>query len=295
MKALYPHAPISVGAVLNCAIDRLTRAGIEASRFEAKVIAAHVLDTEPGAIVSSRQPVSAIQSRTIDHLVSLRANRMPLNYVIGSVTFMGLHFKVDARALSPRPETELLAEMFIHRVARHQSTGGTVIDIGCGSGVLGLSVAHELPQLSVVGADISRAALQLFLENATALGLTGRVSAVRGSFLEWLAPEAAGRIEYVISNPPYVRPDVYSTLAPEIVSYEPRAALVSPTPDGLGAYRSIATTLGMMDAVRLVGLEIGYDQAEVLDIMRQARADLIWRVHNDYSGHPRIVIGEADG
>jgi release factor glutamine methyltransferase len=133
------------------------------------------------------------------------------------------------------------------------------------------------------------------MENATALGLTGSVSAVRGSYLEWLGPEAAASIGYVISNPPYIRPDVYPTLAPEIVSYEPRAALVSPTPDGLGAYRSIAAALGMMHALRLVGLEIGYDQAEVVDLMRQARADLVWRVHNDYSGHPRIVIGEADG
>ena len=295
MKALYPHAPTSVGAVLNRAMDRLTQAGIEAPRFEAKVIAAHVLDTETGAIVSSREPVSAIQSRTIDHLVSLRAHQMPLNYVIGSVTFMGLRFMVDARALSPRPETELLAEMFIHRVAGYRPAQGTLIDIGCGSGVLGLSVAHELPQLSVVGCDISPAALMLFSENAAALGLLGRVSAVRGSFLDWLGREAAGRIEYIISNPPYVRPDVYATLAPEIIRYEPRTALLSPTPDGLGAYRSIADALRLMHAVRLVGLEIGYDQAEVVHLMRESRPDLIWRVHNDYSGHPRIVIGEADG
>ncbi len=295
MKATHPQAPTSVGAAFNRAIDRLADAGIEAARFEAKVIAAHVLDTEPGQIISSRQPIAPIKARTIDHLVALRTARMPLNYVIGSLTFMGLRFIVDRRALSPRPETELLAEMFIQRLAAHPPTQGTLVDIGCGSGVLGLSAAHECPQLTVISSDISTAALQLASENAALLGLTKRVSFVCGSYLEWLKPGAETGVEYLISNPPYVRPDVYPNLAPEILDYEPRMALASPTADGLGAYRTIAGAIREMGSLRLVGLEIGHDQAEVIRLMRAARADFRWRLHNDYSGHPRIVMGEADG
>ena len=283
---------VSVGSLLTESIATLNAADISAADFEAQCIIAHVLDTRPGRLRDS-MVVAAVQRRLIGHLLALRCRRMPLNYVLGNAEFMGLEFRCDSRALSPRPETELLAELLIERIG--SSATGLLLDIGCGSGVLGLSVAYRVPGITVVGSDVSLAALQLFIENSRRLGLTDRAFAVSGSYLDWLSSGAASMVRFLVSNPPYVRPDDYLELQPEIVRYEPREALVSPSADGLGAYHQIATRLDEMTGLQLVGLEIGYDQSEVAQIMKQARPDMRWSVEKDYSGNPRIVLGECGG
>lgn len=287
---------ISLRDLLAHATGTLAAAGIDAPAFDARAIAAHVLDIAPGAtaIISDR-PLSALEIRTIDQLVALRRRRMPLNYVLGDAEFMGLRFRCDSRALSPRHETELLAETFIARLSDGPPAAGLLLDVGCGSGVLGLSAAHNFDDIVLIGSDISLPALQLFGENVRLLGLASRAHAVAGSFLDWLSPQHARSVRYLLSNPPYVRPDIYETLQPEIVNYEPRIALVSPSADGLGAYRRLADSLRQMKNLCLAGFETGYDQYDIVQVMHEARPDMTWELRNDYEGHPRIVIGETNG
>ncbi len=287
---------ISLRDLLARAGDTLAAAGIDAPAFDARAIAAHVLGTGLAAMPAmSDRALSAPQIRAIQHLVALRGRRMPLNYVLGDTEFMGLRFRSDSRALSPRHETELLAETFIARLSDSPPAAGLLLDVGCGSGVLGLSVAHSFDDIVLIGSDISLPALRLFGENARLLGLAGRTHAVAGNFLDWLSPQRARSVRYLICNPPYVQPAVYDTLQPEIVSYEPRSALISPTSDGLGAYRRLADALRHMKNLRLAGFEIGYDQYDIARIMHRARPDMTWELQKDYGAHPRIVIGETDG
>ncbi len=311
MKPLHSEAAVPIRSLLAAAADSLAAArpepvesacpepgqaaGTDRPDFEARAILAHVLDTSPGSIAAADCEISPTDARIMNHLVALRTRHMPLNYVLRNAEFMGLRFRTDARALSPRQETELLAEIFIEHMQRAGAVSELLVDVGCGCGVLGLSVAYTFCDLTLISSDISGAALQLYRENARLLGLTERSYAVAGSYLRWLSPEGARSVRYLVSNPPYVRPADYEALQPEIVRYEPRVALVSPSSDGLGAYREIAAGLPDMVNLHLAGFEIGYDQAQVADIMRQARPDMKWNVHNDYAGHPRIVIGEANG
>jgi len=289
-----PHNHIS--DLLWMATATLQASGVDVPRYEAKVILAHVLDLDLGKIdTEARHGVSPEDSRIFAHLVALRAKRVPLSYVLHNAQFMGLCFISDDRALSPRQETELLAEMVIDRLHENAPVEGIALDVGCGCGVLGLTLSKYFPNLHVIGCDISLAALELYLENAAMLGVADRVSVAGGDYLSWLSQNTAAQIDYLVSNPPYVRPDEYDQLQPEITNYEPRIALVSPTRDGLGAYWEIATRLDDFAALRLAAFEIGRDQAEVIEIMREARPDLHWEIHNDYAGYSRIIIGERRG
>ncbi len=285
--------PNPIKDLIDEAEEAFKAAGFDVPRFQARVIMAHILDIDIGTMASeARREITPHQVRAFRHLVSQRADHMPLNYVLGNVEFMGLTFLCDSRALSPRQETELLAEMMVERVQKDDFHDGIALDIGCGSGVLGLTLAHFAPSLHVIGSDISFDALQLFCENARRLGLTHRVTAVQGRYIDWLWHHHSDRIAYIVSNPPYVRPDEYDELDPEITQYEPKEALISHTDDGLGAYWEIAMRLDIFQKLRIVAFEIGYQQQEVRQIMREARPDMHWELHNDYSGNPRIVIGE---
>jgi len=284
------------GTVLSAASRALAAAGIDTPAFEARVLIGHVMDINPGAVTGSgKRLMSTANARIVNHIVALRCRRMPLNYVLRNAQFMGLRFRTDDRALSPRQETELLAEMLMERMQRRSPVNGLLVDVGCGCGVLCLSAAHSFPALNAVGSDVSVAALQLFHENVAALGLAGRVQAVAGAYLDWLSRDGAELVRYLVSNPPYVRPADYETLQPEIVRYEPRLALVSASSDGLDAYRRIASRLPDMTRLEVAAFEIGCDQVEVADIMRKARPDLTWNIEKDYAGHSRIVIGDDSG
>ena len=206
MKALRSEAAIPITSLLKATAEALAAAGIAACEFEAKVLLAHVLDTSPGRLAAADHEVSPLDARSLNHLVALRSRHMPLNYVLRSAEFMGLRFRSEARALSPRPETELLAEIVIERMHQGGSVSGLLVDVGCGCGVLGLSVIHQFPNLTLLGSDIAVAALQLYAENAGLLGLAERAHAIAGSYLDWLGAEGAQAVRYLLSNPPYVRP-----------------------------------------------------------------------------------------
>ncbi len=281
----------TVREMLDAASEILTTSGADSPRFDAEVLLAHILDTKPGIIASPLPPRPTLeQTHIFYNLLELRRRGMPLNYVVGTCEFMGLTFRCDSRALSPRHESELAAEILIEQAKAHGGQGW-LVDVGCGSGVLGLSAGYYLPDVKVTGCDISAAALELFSENAALLDISARVQAVQSSFLDWLSSEAAGKVRYLVSNPPYVREAIYPTLQREIVEYEPKVALVAPTVDGLGAYREMAARLSEMTQLEVAVFEVGYDQAAVSGIMIAARPDMAWNLKDDYGGNQRMVIG----
>ena len=148
----------------------------------------------------------------------------PLAYVTGMAGFRRLGLLADRRALIPRPETEGLIDLLLHRVRT-----GLVADLGTGSGCLALSLADEGGFRSVIAVDRSREALALAGEIARHTGLQLRL--VAG---DWLAPLAGGALDAIVSNPPYLTEEEYDDLDPSVREWEPAAALVSGT-DGLAA------------------------------------------------------------
>jgi release factor glutamine methyltransferase len=246
---------------------RLAAAGVDTPRVDAEWIAAAVL----GVSRTDVQLHDEIDEDALEPLVRRRERREPLAYVLGEWGFRRLTLKTDRRALVPRPETEVVTERALALIRGLDAP--RVLDIGTGTGAIALAIKNEHPDARVTGLDSSHEALALADENAQRLGLDVEL---READLE----TAGEGWELVVSNPPYVDPEAWDSLQPEIREWEPRAALV-----GKGAHERIARAAN----TRFLVLEVGDDQARHV---AAALAELDYRdirITRDLTGRERVV------
>jgi len=214
-----------------------------------------------------------IDPAAIEKLVGRRMRGEPLQYIRGRAEFFGREFFVDDRVLIPRPETELLVETAIARAPRD----ARVLDIGCGSGCLAISLERERPDLLVTSIDISVATLAVGRRNARA----------HGSPVMFAASDAFNAIrsgfDLIVSNPPYIPAAAYEGLATEVRDHEPRGAL-TPGPRGTELIKRILAG----QRAPIVLLEIGFGQIE--DVRQVAGGYEITEVINDLAGIERVVV-----
>ena len=197
-------------------------------------------------------------------------------YILGTKGFRHIELAVDPRVLIPRPETEHLVEALLDL-----PHGARVVDVGTGSGAIALALAHERPDLDVIGTDASADALEVARANAQRLGLD--VAFRHGDLLAG----CAGPFDAVVSNPPYVEDG--ARLEPEIVGYEPALALRA-GPDGLDVLRRLIPGVGASDARRVV-LEVGAGQAAAVGgLLREAGFAAV-ATRADLAGIERVVVG----
>lgn len=197
--------------------------------------------------------VDAAAVTTFRTLVARRARGEPLAYITRRREFWSLDLDVSPDVLIPRPETELLVELALQRIASDAAVG--VADLGTGSGAIALAIAHERPTARVCATDASVAALAVARGNAARLRL-GNVEFAAG---DWFAAVANRRFDVVVSNPPYVAVGERHLAAGD-VRYEPRSALVAGA-DGLDAIRAIvAAAPAHLLAGGWLLLEHGFDQ-----------------------------------
>jgi release factor glutamine methyltransferase len=218
----------------------LAAAGVPEPRVDAEWLVAHVLGTSRTGVHTAEGDVDADALRP---LVQRRVRREPLAYVLGEWGFRRLLLKTDARALVPRPETEIVVERCLELLSGLDAP--RVLDVGVGSGAVALALADEAPHARVTGVDASPDALALARENAERLGLA--VELRPGGF-----EDAAAGWELVVSNPPYVAPGELERLEPEVRDWEPREALV-----GEGLHEELARVARTTWLV----LEVGDGQA----------------------------------
>ncbi len=164
-------------------------------------------------------------------LLLLRAQRQPLQYMLGTQCFFGLDFAVDARVLIPRQETETLCELALAAMRAHPAP--RVLDLCTGSGAIAVTLKRLCPHAAVVAADISEDALAVAAHNAVKNGV--QVRFVQGDLL---APVAGECFDLIVCNPPYIASAACDTLQPEVLR-EPRLALDGGA-DGLAFYRRLA-------------------------------------------------------
>ena len=211
-----------------------------------------------------------------------RLSREPLQYITGEAPFFGRVFQVDSRVLIPRPETEALCAWALE--ALPASGPCRVLDLCCGSGCIGLTLAAEHPSLQVTLSDCSRDALDVSAANAARFGL--RVSMHRGDLTEGL-PQAF--FDCVVSNPPYIPSAECGSLQPEVLR-EPSLALDG-GPDGLDFYRRIAA--GSAEILRPEGillLELGYGEADAVSGLLASAGFTGIKVRKDFSGLDRMML-----
>jgi release factor glutamine methyltransferase len=232
----------------------LGESGVPSPRVDAEILVSEVLGLTRSELYASRSEVSEEEARRLHSLAERRRAREPLAYILGEWGFRGLTLRVDPRVLIPRPETEVLVERALEHLAPLPEP--RVLDIGVGSGAIALAIAEEHSGASVLAVDSSDAALALAATNLAASSVNGKVRLRRGDLLAGIE----GSFDLVVANPPYVAPQEYDGLQPEIRLYEPKEALV-----GVGIGEEIADgARGLLAPGGWLLLECGDGQADGL-------------------------------
>ncbi|MBC7247240.1 MAG: peptide chain release factor N(5)-glutamine methyltransferase [Actinobacteria bacterium] len=284
-------SPRRVRELLEWAEAYLERYGIYKPRLNAELLLSHCAGCGRAELYARPEmEMSAAARRAFFRCVRRRAGREPLQYVTGVSGFRRLELAVDGRVLIPRPETEMLVERALE-ILRGEGGHPLVVDVGTGSGCIALSLAKEHPQAVVHATDGSGEALQAARENASRLGMEGVVDFHRGDLLRALPPRLEGRIDLVVSNPPYVREADFPLLPPEVREHEPRVALVA-GPGGTEVHARLAEqALSWLAPGGCLLMECGEDQAEELCRMLENLGYAAVRKGDDLTGRPRMVEG----
>ncbi len=260
-------------------------ANIENHMFETHLIVRSILKMSPmDLVLSHTKEVEADKVEMVRAAALRRINGEPLQYILGTEEFMGIEFEVAKDVLIPRADTETLVETVLKHLNKN---GATLLDIGCGSGCVGLSIAYLNSRVCLRGVDISDSALKLSKRNAKKLGLSERAEFVKADILSDSLP---GKYDVIVSNPPYIRTDVIPTLMREVQFYEPHLALDGGG-DGLKFYRTIIEKAPrLLNEKGLLAFEIGFDQGEEVSKLMNKSFDNV-KVIKDLAGNDRVVSG----
>jgi len=268
------------------ATARLRAAGVPDPARDARLLLAHAAKVDAARItLIAPEDIAPDIAERFDHLVALRAVRVPVSQLVGSRGFYGRRFDVSPDVLDPRPETEALVEAALTRPFE------TVLDLGVGSGCVLVTLLAERESARGVGVDLSQAACLQASANAVLHKVDGRAD-IRQS--DWFQ-NVNGRYDLIVSNPPYLAADELPDAQPEVRDHEPRIALTDGA-DGLTAYRIIAAQApGYLTADGHVIVEIGWQQGlAVQQIFREQGWGSVM-ILPDLDGRDRVVCASKPG
>lgn len=211
--------------------ELLALSGIESARDDAAILIRHFCGVSGAQLVLCRD--RDFDDDKLIRAVRRRAERYPLQYIIGTWGFYESDFEVTEGVLIPRADTELIVEQAIKQLPK----GAVFADIGCGSGCIVSSVLRAREDVRAFAVDISPVALEMTQKNAAALGVDRRLTVVNGDMRDEKLWHSLGQLDAVISNPPYIPTDEVKKLAPEL-EFEPVLALDGGC-DGLDFYRAL--------------------------------------------------------
>jgi release factor glutamine methyltransferase len=290
----------TISALLQAGTERLREAGSPSPRLDAELLLGYVLGIDRAGVLA--HPNVELSPPQLDRYlegIARRETGEPIAYIRGIKEFFGFVFVADARALIPRPETELLVEIALARlrerlVASPRPPGTPpllVADVGTGSGAIAISLALECRRrgyaghVRLVASDVDGAALGLARENGVGHGVADIIEFVEAD----LMPAGEQEFDLILANLPYI-PSADVPLLPVAASFEPRSALDG-GPDGLAV---IARLLELLPARLAQGgltlLEIGSDQADRLRAIAETALP-VWKLafHSDLAGQPRVA------
>jgi release factor glutamine methyltransferase len=267
---------VTLAEVLKGATDYLASRGVESPRRDAELLLSRALGLSRIELYTQHdRPLTDPERASARELVQRRGRREPLAYVLGDWDFRRLTLKTDARALVPRPETEIVVERCLALLAG--TADPRIVDVGTGSGAIALALAQELPGARVQATDVSAAALELAGENAAANDLA--VELCEGDLLAGLA----GPFDLIVSNPPYVQAGELAALEPEVRDWEPRGALV----DEGQTERLVRDAQGVLQGWLV--LEVHEDRARIVAEALEGAGYASVGIVQDLAGRDRVV------
>lgn len=282
--------PWTIGRVSTWTARDLAGRGIEGARLDAELLVAHALGLRRiDLYLRIEQPLDEAELAKIRGLLERRRKREPVAYILGYRDFFNRRFNVDPRALVPRPETELVVEAAIARLKARGDGPLRALDLGTGTGAIAITLALELPNVTVDAVDLSEAALSLARENVTALSVGDRVTLHHGSLYE---PIGDARYDLVVSNPPYIPSEECDALMPDVAGFEPRLALDGGV-DGLLVLRALVAGAPphLLAGASLVA-ELGHDQGPAARALAEAAGFPTVGVTLDYARLDRVLTAD---
>lgn len=294
---------MTVLEILNRTKVFFEKKGIPDARLDAEYIISLGLQMKSrmDIYLNFEKPLTDAELDVLRQMVARRANREPLQHIIGDTSFRGFIIKCDKRALVPRPETEMLVDMAKERLKGIEAP--FIVEVGTGTGAISIACAKEIAGAKVLATDISEDALALARENAEVNELGSNTEGsnltfAQGDLLDAVTGEALrqaqcpcdAKIDCLIANLPYIPDSEKGKLQPEVDKFDPALALYG-GPDGLSLVRKLLQqTEGKLNAGASILLEIGSEQAEVL---KNEAANFPWLefagIHKDYCGNIRFV------
>ena len=274
---------MTVLQVLQSSTEYLKKHKIENPRLNAEHLLAHVLGRKRIELyLDFERKLTETELGPLRELVKRRSEGEPLQHLLGTVEFCGLTFLCDKRAMVPRPETEQLVELVESKIENRESR---IVDVGTGSGVIGLSLAAKFPEAKILAVDVSDDALALAQENAASLNLGSRVRFLKSRLLE----NVEGVFDLIVANLPYISTQERHTLSREVL-HDPEVALFAGTEGDELVCDLIAEAPSRLGPGGMLALEIGLGQR---DAFLSALAEKNYRdicSKNDYNGVTRFLF-----
>ena len=271
--------------VINWGVDYFDNKSLENPRLEIEIFLQYIFDCNKiDLYLNFENEVSAPDLNTLKGYIKRRLGNEPSQYIVGKSNFYGRDFYVDNNVLIPRPETEILINTCIEFLSMKDNP--EIIDIGTGSGCIGITLAKEIPSSNVIAIDCSEEALAVAEKNAKNIGITN-IDFVKCDFLK---QPIDFRADLLVSNPPYISKEDISTLMADVKEYEPREALTDNL-DGLEFYRVFSKRFDLM--IKIDGaliVEVGKDEhpleaKKVFEKSGHVNVEMI----NDYNGDIRVL------
>ena len=271
--------------VINWGVDYFENKSLENPRLEIEIFLQKILDCKKiDLYINFENEVSAPDLNTLKGYIKRRLGNEPSQYIVGKSNFYGRNFYVDNNVLIPRPETEILINACIEFLSMKDNP--EIIDIGTGSGCIGITLAKEIPSSNVIAIDCSEKALAVAEKNAKNIGIKN-IDFVKSDFLKQTIDL---RADLLVSNPPYIPKEDISTLMTDVKEYEPSEALTDNL-DGLEFYRVFSKKFDPM--IKIDGaliVEVGKDKhpLKAKKIFEKSGAVNVEMI-NDYNGDIRVL------
>jgi len=280
---------LTVLLALNKSTDYLEKKGIESPRMNAEILLADILNCKRLELyLMYDRPLTEKELTEYREYLKRRSTFEPAQYIIGTVEFYGLEFKVSPDVLIPRPETEILVETVINSVNEEDEL--QIMDIGSGSGNISIAIAVNLHNASVTGIEISESAIAVAEENLTKYDCNKRISFLNFDILSVNRDEFSD-FDIIVSNPPYVSKEDYGKVQKEILNYEPNIAVTNFL-DGLKFYlKIISLSSEILKPNGKLFLEIAQGQSQKInEIMKENNFKDI-SIVQDYQKIDRVIFG----
>jgi release factor glutamine methyltransferase len=277
---------MTVLEVIHRSGEFLARKGVESPRLQVELLLAHVLQLPRLKLyLNFERNLTDDETARLREIVLRRADREPLQHILGSTSFCGFEFTVSRDVLVPRPETELLAERAWKLLETLENP--KVLDVGTGTGCLAITLAMKCPTSQVHATDVSATAIDVARANAERHGVAQRIRFHQCDLFSALPDE---QFDVILTNPPYIPTALIETLEPEVRDHDPRSALDG-GPDGLSFYRRLAVeSPSRLSTGGTLLAEFGDDQHDSVTAIFSQHGWMVGEIVQDLAGKPRIII-----